>query len=411
MINFVFEDLGNFTNFLNCKDVNPSTIRRFGPSPISLGMIFFKRANKFSMENAPENYIISAGVNHSPNDWAKPEGCLTYLTEKQLHDVKQGRAMVLFDQSFEGYQTPWLWEYFHVDCQRNNINPKSLIYVTGNMLAEQQYSSWAESNNILNRIKVISYTHFENDVYQMARTRNLGYEQQKNNLEYKRTNVDKIAAYNCLQKRLRAHRIWFYNYLFRENLLEHGLVSMNPFEISKSYFEGRWLDESEAEKSNLILPLKLYGKNNNEFDDNFYISRITDNVFKDSWVSVISEASFGDSEQTIFLSEKLFKPIACFHPFIVVGNRGSLKKLKEMGYKTFEGFIDESYDDLPTFERFEAIIKELKRIISIEDKLSWFESMQDILEHNYNTLEKNSNSVNPSIENLKAYYGSYFQQQ
>lgn len=403
MINFVFEDIVNKLNFLSCNDVNPSTIRRFGTSPTAQKMVGRRLAREFTLQDRPNRYIVSCSVNHSPSDWAKPGGCLVHLHPQQLADARSGRAMVMLDQSLEGYQTSWLWEYLHQDCERAGINPKYLIYVTGNVLADQQYKEWANLRGITDRIKVIPYVLFESDVYGMATTMQLGRTQQQN-LEYKQDNLDKIAAYNCLQKRLRAHRIWFYNYLYRENILQYGLVSMNPYNVTNSYFEGRWLDSDQAHRANSILPLILYGKNNNEMDDNYYIRRITENVFKDSWVSVISEASFGDSDGTIFLSEKIFKPIACFHPFMVVGNRGSLRKLRELGYKTFDGFIDESYDDLPTFERFEAIVKELKRIIAIKDKMSWFKSMQDILKHNYETLEKNSKALHPALQHIQQYY-------
>ena len=49
--------------------------------------------------------------------------------------------------------------------------------------------------------------------------------------------------------------------------------------------------------------------------------------------------------ETIFLSEKIFKPIYCCQPFIVFGNPGTLKELHNLGFKTFSDFWDESYDE------------------------------------------------------------------
>jgi hypothetical protein len=196
--------------------------------------------------------------------------------------------------------------------------------------------------------------------------------------------------------------------LYREDLLKHGLVSMNACDHKASYFEGQWLSQNDIVESNKMLPLLIYGKNNNEHDDSYYIRRITDQVFKDSWVSVISEASFGDSDNTLFLSEKIFKPIACLHPFIIVGNKHSLQRLREMGYKTFDGFIDEGYDSLPTFERFVAIIAAIKKIVAIPNKLEWYESMQDILIHNYNVLKENSNKNSAAKCRLETVYKEYF---
>jgi hypothetical protein len=248
---------------------------------------------------------------------------------------------------------------------------------------------------------------FESDVYGIAEEMNL-----KNNFEYylsyKKQNADSIKSFDCLQKRLRAHRMWIYQGLYDANLVDSGLISMNPFNSYHSYFEGKMIDPLKAEKSNKILPLLVNGKNNNEFDDNYYIRRITKDVYMNSWASLISEASFADSDETIFLSEKTFKPIACMQPFIIAGNRHSLMKLKQRGYKTFEGFIDESYDDLPTFERLEAIVDAVKKITKIKDKVEWYESMQDVLVHNYQVLQTNSKKTDAALLKVVNCYNKYF---
>ena len=120
-------------------------------------------------------------------------------------------------------------------------------------------------------------------------------------------------------------------------------------------------------------------------------------IMLDTWVTIISEASFGDSEHECFLSEKTFKPIACYHPFIIVGNKNSLYRLKELGYKTFSPFIDESYDTLNTWPRMEAITKEITRInrMSLTDKVEWFHNLKPILDYNYKLLKSRS-SRSPS---------------
>lgn len=409
MINFAFENSKDFLNFLECNDINSSGIRRFGTSPLAMKMLRMAGASAHQV-TANNPYIVSASVNHSPNDWAKKDGCLTHLNHSQLADIKNKKAMVMLDQSLEGYQTTWLWDYLHKDCQNTTINPSALIYVTGNLLAESQYDAWCIQNRISDRINVISYPIFENDVHEISKKMGLRGDFQAV-YNYKKNNIDKIVDYSCLQKRLRNHRIWFYNRLYNENILKYGLVSMNICPIEDVYLDGKMLDKSEIQLANVNLPSLIYGKSNNAFDDSYYIRRITDKVFNDVWVSVISEAIYSDYENSIFISEKTFKPITCMHPFIILGAKGSLKKLRELGYKTFEGFIDESYDNLSSFERFEAIIKELKRIISIEDKLSWYNSMRDILEHNFNTLTFNSTDSHTLFHKVENAYVQFFQKE
>jgi hypothetical protein len=54
------------------------------------------------------------------------------------------------------------------------------------------------------------------------------------------------------------------------------------------------------------------------------------------------------------------------------------------------------------------IIESIKKIIAIEDKFSWFESMRPILEHNYENLKKNSTEINPAFVTVERTYKKYF---
>lgn len=414
MINFVFENVDDLVNYTDCNDVNPSNIRRFAPAPMANAMLHRTKdqARAYSIANRPQYYIIPTGVNHHPNDWAGSElaynntrnTSFSYLNNIYLNELRTGRAMLMFDQSLEGYQTFWLWQYFHSECDQYQINPNQIIYVTGNANAEEQYHSWAKQNNKTELLNVIVYKHFEMDVKQEAKLKGIDFQEQ---ITFKISNLEKIKTYSCLQKRLRPHRIWIYKYLHDSKLLDHGMVSMNSFLGLSTEFEGQTIPSEQLLTLNSPLPLILYDHNNNEHDDRFYIDRIVPQVHLDTWVTVISEASFGDSELTLFLSEKAFKPIACSHPFIFMGNRGSLAKLQEMGYKTFDGFIDESYDTLPTWERMQAVIEAIKKIHAIKDKVEWYNNIRSILEHNKQTLMSRESSTNPAYTKLNKIFNKY----
>jgi hypothetical protein len=407
---FVFEDLTNKKNFISCNDINTSGLPRYHPSPLAQTALNKIKHTKFKLRSffLPSRYIISTGVAHHPKDWTGDFNLSTNifasLNPTYIKDLQLGRALLLLDQSLEGYQTDWLWQHLHKECQIYDVNPRALIYVTGNLLAEEQYMIWANENNI-NVIMIIPYAHFERDIGLLAQQLKLNPDKEEE-FKYKKSNP--IKLYNCLNKRLRVHRIWFYTYLVRAGLIDQGLISMNKFNSTGRYFENRMLEVSTIEQADALLPSTIYGKNNTEQPDSYYINRIRNDVCKDSWISIVTESSFSDLDTEIFISEKTFKPIACKHPFIIVGNQGSLKQLRSMGYRTFDGFIDESYDDLPTFERFEAIITALQKINNIKDKLSWYKSMQDILEHNYKQLSINTAKDNPALTKLENYYNEYF---
>jgi hypothetical protein len=107
----------------------------------------------------------------------------------------------------------------------------------------------------------------------------------------------------------------------------------------------------------------------------------------DCFLNIITETLFDND--SIFLSEKTYKPIYLCQPFIIFGNPHSLKKLKELGYKTFDKWWDESYDEeLDINNRFKKIICILEEI-SEWDMNECFEikkEMQEILIHNYKNM-------------------------
>ena len=109
--------------------------------------------------------------------------------------------------------------------------------------------------------------------------------------------------------------------------------------------------------------------------------------------------TFATSNDTIYLTEKIWKDIMCFHPFLLVSNYGSLKKLKDLGYKTFSPHIDESYDDEKDFDkRSKMLLSEVDRLceMSITQLLDWYVKQADVLIHNFKHFVK----LNPAKETI-----------
>jgi hypothetical protein len=416
---FAFE--GNTVrNFISCPDVNPSTLPRFGVCPITTRVLRHAELKQWyenvditdykrtSIETETGNYIISTSVNHCPEDWTgwpyvserqlKRQNVLEFLNEKSLKDLREGRAILVLDQSHEGYQTDWLWNWFHKTVDHYKIPHKAIFYITGNLLAKDQYYSWCETHGLSKKIVVIPHTHFEHMIHEVALNRDRfgknpvpTLEQQ---IQYKTENLLKIKDYNLLQKRLRSHRPWAFKTVHDAGVLGFGLINMNPFNSINTWMENKHIPESEANILNLHLPMYVKEPNNIE-PDIYYINRITDDIMLDSWISVISEASFADKDGTCFISEKTFKPISCSHPFIIWGNKNSLHYMREMGYKTFHPYIDETYDTLSTWDRMTAIGQALKKFHDIPDKLDWYKRISDILVHNLEVFNNNSTRFLP----------------
>jgi len=430
-MNFLFENTQEQTNFLECPDVNSSGIRRFTTSPFVSSLIRWKTTkqplsglNSISVKvdlsknkKLYDKYIISTGVAHSPWDWcgytelntqydsymSERKSVFAYLSEKQLSAIRKKKCYLLLDQSHEGYHTIWLFKWFHDCCSHYNINPTQVIYVTGNLAVIEQYSNWCSENVPQSKLCVIPNIQFEEFIQTAVENQIRTLPTSSQQVEYKTKNIEDIKVYNAFQKRSRPHRIWLFSKLYENQLMNDGVNSMNSFSYRNSHYEGRVLDPELYKSFKNLLPMyprnNLDSKNKKGFEGSLgdlFEQDLNQQETLDTWISVVSEASF--AEDTCFISEKSFKPIAVNHPFILYGNKNSLKYFRELGYKTFGEFIDESYDSLESWDRLDAIIKIIQNIkaMSSDEKLKWFISMQPILDHNFKTLEENTRKRLPS---------------
>lgn len=108
-----------------------------------------------------------------------------------------------------------------------------------------------------------------------------------------------------------------------------------------------------------------------------------------------------------YLTEKTWKAMLYKMPFMIVGGKHSLLKLKEFGFKTFDNFWDESYDNLDfAADRIDAIINNLNDLAELNKNQidNLHKEMLPLVEHNQNhmsTLHNNQlDSIKEKIKNL-----------
>lgn len=112
------------------------------------------------------------------------------------------------------------------------------------------------------------------------------------------------------------------------------------------------------------------------------------NSYLESYFNIVTETSQSGS---VYLSEKIFKPIFWYQPFIAISAPGTIQFLKKLGYDVFEDIIDHSYDFIENEnERINIIKQEVVRLSKIK-KNEWSKILYNIfsrLEHNHNHLKK-----------------------
>jgi hypothetical protein len=72
------------------------------------------------------------------------------------------------------------------------------------------------------------------------------------------------------------------------------------------------------------------------------------NWYNQCYASMVVETFVraGSKYTSTFVTEKTFKPIAFQHPFLIYGNRGTLRQLRAWGFETWNNLWNEDYDDI-----------------------------------------------------------------
>ena len=148
-----------------------------------------------------------------------------------------------------------------------------------------------------------------------------------------------------------------------------------------------------------------YHSVNYEHHANTNLSIITESIFNEHCFSDVKNNDGGTIEVLgILITEKTVRTMLARHPFIMVSKSLTLQSLREQGFKTFDGIIDESYDLIENdIERITAICNEIKRLNNFTEE-QWIEFRQqtrEITEHNFNMLESLTNDGRENMDYSK----------
>jgi len=282
----------------------------------------------------------------------------------------------------------------------HHIPLSKIIYLTGCMNANSLYNEWLNTKGIVDprqQMNIISFPISQDSIA----TYFDAYKPQVP--EY---NVDKVPEKLFLSwnRRFRYHRISIALGLHKLNLLDKSYVSMgitDPENINvtieskyNSYYTndiGISLDDIHAFKNKLPLVLDGETDTTKMCQDFLDLNRP---YYQNSLVSIVTETNYDAREVT--LTEKSFKPSKEKHPFIVVGAPKTLQAFRDMGFKTFNEFWDENYDNMTDpKQRMNAIFDVFKYIGSWnkEQIVDFRKKVKPILDHNYEILKKRQSIV------------------
>ena len=298
------------------------------------------------------------------------------ISEKYLNDVRNGKSKIVLMLLYEGTsgsKDNYDLEIVNKWRKDSNLPTNSIYFCCGNLLCNQITIKKGLGITSIPMLDFETWNTYQDDI-----------------VEY--TPIDNKNLFLNYNRNPRAHRIEFLSNVLNSNIFERGLISLgkvldgdNQFLINNSPIT---IDETCDLKFNKAC-------------------NITKGDYEKTFLSVVSETLV--DEDTLFITEKTWKPIMVGHPFMILGNQGTLKYLKSIGYKTFGAWINEEYDDISdSSERSIKIVNELEKLSkkNVEELVEIRKEMMEVCKHNYENfnsrlkMKYGENNINGDISNM-----------
>lgn len=209
----------------------------------------------------------------------------------------------------------------------------------------------------------------------------------------------KYITFNRLTGGARVYRSMLIAELAMAGLIEYGHISysdscplyghyqvnlqqsINQYKIDRDYAYRctEYLDK-------IKFPLRIDSKQDTIPNGSMTLGAIRENM--ESFLHIVTETCYWEKKH--HLTEKIFKPIIARQPFVLLGPANNLAYLKSYGFRTFDRWWDESYDQIQNpIHRLQAVVEIVKNICSLNDRdlTDLLHEMRDTLEHNYRLLE------------------------
>jgi hypothetical protein len=309
-----------------------------------------------------------------------------------IKSVKNKKAKIVFLYTTEG---DWGTKQFHFDwidklVDKYKLDNDDVLVINVNLKANDNYNG--------NKFTIIPYNFFTNmdflpidklDKYSLKQFENKYIKYIDNNKINKKKN-----HFVCFNGIPRLNRLLIFGTIKSNAKLNNTtILSLRNAQTNNS---NAFYEEvlKTSTKENIINFFKNYDSNiNYSYDTNDWNkiynwgNVLNEDAHMNSFLNIVTETMW--NKESIFLTEKTYKPMYMCQPFIIFGNPHSLKKLKEYGFKTFDKWWDESYDDeLDLNIRLEKITNILEGIANWDfDKC--FEitnQMEEVLIHNYKRM-------------------------
>ena len=120
--------------------------------------------------------------------------------------------------------------------------------------------------------------------------------------------------------------------------------------------------------------------------------------YVDTYFSLITETVCAESAFS-FRTEKMAKPLAMGHPFIIASTPGFYRDLRNLGFRTFENIIDESFDSIENAQQRLDRVIDIVHDLCQQDLSSFLSACRDTCKYNQQHLAELRDKTNREFPN------------
>ena len=292
-----------------------------------------------------------------------------------------GDAHLIVDSSKEGY---FRVDWYHMH-KLFDILEENLTWITGDRFIGQTTSNIRYSFTSLNFWECATADRFE---------------QISTSLKSVRDSIvnKKVKKYHNIfyNRRPRNHRFELMIELHYEDMLDDmiwswGGINYTDVAPDSEYIDNLYNKKFKNEYKDSIDAVlswdKLKNYKSQDTSNEIVLADLSLDDVCDTYYRLVTETYAANNN--MFLTEKTYKSMLLLQPFVIWGSPYSIQTLRNDGYKTFDKWIDHSYDLIEDNDiRRHAVINEVKRLNSIS-KEEWAEmsyNMLPDLDYNLNHL-------------------------
>lgn len=195
---------------------------------------------------------------------------------------------------------------------------------------------------------------------------------------------ERSKTFTCWNRVDRPFRRIFAASLHQQGVHHRGYLTYQNVKSTRQTADelnSKIIDWDEYFENNIVLLEQFKFQLPIKYQQDDYINYV------DSYWNFVTESHF--EADTTFLTEKTFKSVLNLQPFVIIGGANSIELMQELGYRTFDGYIHEDYDDSDSDEArmFDLMTVAMELCALSKDELTeQMAQMRPILEHNQRNL-------------------------